>query len=50
MAPGHPVLQLHLGQAYAAAGRKDDAKLALGQAAATNFAGRQEAVDALAAL
>ena len=50
LAPGHPVLQLHLGQAYAAAGRKDDAKLALGQAAATNFAGRQEAVDALAAL
>ena len=50
-APAHPMLNLHLGQAYAAAGRKGDAKLALGRAVAVrNFAGRQDAVDALAAL
>lgn len=51
LAPGAPMIQLHLGQAYAAAGRKADAKLALGRAAATRgFAGRQEALAALAAL
>lgn len=51
LAPGHPLLNLHLGQAYAAAGRKSDAKLALGRAVSVrNFAGRQDAVDALAAL
>jgi len=42
---------MHLGQAYAAAGRKADAKLALGRAAAVpGFAGRKEALDTLAAL
>jgi len=51
LAPGAPALQLHLGQAYAAAGRKGEAKLALGRAAAVRgFAGRQDALDALAAL
>lgn len=50
LAPGLPVLQLHLGQAYVAAGRKGEAKLALQRAATGNFAGKQEAVDALAAL
>ncbi|MEJ7933586.1 tetratricopeptide repeat protein [Sphingobium sp. AN558] len=51
LAPGHPVLQMHLGQAYAAAGRKGEAKLALGRAVAVRgFAERQQAVDALAAL
>ena len=50
-APGHPLLNLHLGQAYAAAGRNGDAKLALGRAVAVrNYAGRQDAIDALAAL
>ncbi|KAA9015827.1 tetratricopeptide repeat protein [Sphingobium limneticum] len=51
LAPGAPALQLHLGQAYAAAGRKGEAKLALGRAAAVRgFVGRQDALDALAAL
>jgi predicted Zn-dependent protease len=51
LAPGAPALQLHLGQAYAAAGRKQEAKLALGRAAAARgFAGRKDALDALAAL
>ena len=51
LAPGHPVLQLHLGQAYAAAGRKDEARAALRRAIAVRgFAERQQAVDALAAL
>lgn len=51
LAPGHPVLQMHLGQAYAAAGRKGEARLALSRAVAVRaFAGRQQAVDALAAL
>lgn len=50
LAPVHPVLALHLGQAYAVTGRKKEAKLALTRAAASNFTGRQEAVEALAAL
>ncbi|MDI1295258.1 MAG: hypothetical protein PSY12_05150, partial [bacterium] len=51
LAPGHPVLLTHLGQAYAAAGRTGEAKLALGRAVAVKgFAGRDEAVEALAAL
>ncbi|BBF69596.1 tetratricopeptide repeat protein [Sphingomonas bisphenolicum] len=51
MAPQAPALQMHLGQAYAAAGRKGEAKLALGRAAAVRgFTGRQDALDALAAL
>ncbi|MEC3911708.1 tetratricopeptide repeat protein [Sphingobium sp. CR2-8] len=51
LAPQAPALQLHLGQAYAAARRKGEAKLALSRAAAARgFTGRQEALDALAAL
>ena len=51
LAPGVPAVQMHLGQAYAAAGRKAEAKLALSRAAAArDFAGRQEARDALAGL
>ncbi|MBH2000631.1 MAG: tetratricopeptide repeat protein, partial [Sphingomonadaceae bacterium] len=51
LAPGHPALQMHLGQAYAATGRKAEAKLALGRAVAIpGFDGRQQALDALAAL
>lgn len=51
LAPGAPALQMHLGQAYAAAGRKGEAKLALNRAvAAPGFTGRQEALEALAAL
>ncbi|OAN53615.1 tetratricopeptide repeat protein [Sphingobium sp. TCM1] len=51
LAPGVPALQLHLGQAYAAAGRKSEAKLALNRAAVVSgFAGRQEVLAALAAL
>ncbi|SEQ75103.1 tetratricopeptide repeat protein [Sphingobium sp. YR768] len=51
LAPDAPALQLHLGQVYAAAGRKGEAKLALARAAAVSgFPGRQEAMDALAAL
>ena len=51
LAPGAPALQLHLGQAYVAKGRKEDAKLAFNRAAAgRGFPGRQEALDALAAL
>ncbi|MFC3442001.1 tetratricopeptide repeat protein [Sphingobium rhizovicinum] len=51
LAPGAPALQMHLGQAYAAAGRKGEAKLALRRAVANpGFTGRQEAMDALAAL
>ncbi len=51
LAPGQPDILLHLGQAYAAAGRKGDAKLALTRAGAiAGFGGRQQALDALAAL
>lgn len=51
LAPRHPLIQMHLGQAYAAAGRKREAKLALNRALSVgNFAERQQAVDALAAL
>ena len=50
LAPRHPMFQLHLGQAYAAAGRRQEAKLALSQAAAADFPDRQQAVKALAAL
>lgn len=51
MAPGVPAFQLHLGQAYAAAGNKRSARLALARAAAVRgFAGRQDALDALARL
>ncbi|MFY9350780.1 MAG: tetratricopeptide repeat protein, partial [Sphingobium sp.] len=51
LAPGAPALQMHLGQAYAAAGRKGEAKLALGRAARVpGFAGRDEALEALRAL
>ncbi|MFZ2998425.1 MAG: hypothetical protein WA070_19875 [Sphingobium sp.] len=51
MAPGIPLLQLHLGQAYAAAGRKGEAKLALGRAAAIQgFVGQKDAREALARL
>lgn len=51
LAPGRPDVQLHLGQAYAAAGRKDEARLTLARAAATpGFGERQQALDALAAL
>jgi len=51
LAPAAPALQMHLGQAYAAAGRKGEARIALGRAAAApGFTGRQEARDALAAL
>ncbi|MEJ7927401.1 tetratricopeptide repeat protein [Sphingobium sp. AN641] len=51
MAPGHPVIQLHLGQAYAAMRRRSEARTALARAAAVPaFPGRAEAVAALAAL
>ena len=51
LAPSVPALQMHLGQAYAAAGRKGEARLALHRAAsARDFNGRQEALDALRAL
>jgi predicted Zn-dependent protease len=50
LAPGAPALQLHLGQAYAAAGRKAEAKLALTRAATPGAPERQTALDALAAL
>lgn len=51
MLPQAPALQLHLGQAYAAAGRTREARLALGRVAALpDFPGRQEAASALAAL
>jgi predicted Zn-dependent protease len=51
LAPQHPVLQMHLGQAYAAVGRKGEAYAALRRAAAVpGFVDRQQAVDALAAL
>jgi predicted Zn-dependent protease len=50
LAPGAPALQLHLGQAYAAAGRKAEAKLALARAATPGGPDRQAALDALAAL
>lgn len=51
LAPGHPALQLHLGQAYAAMGRRGEAKLALARAAAVpGFADRRQAQEALAAL
>ena len=51
LAPGHPTLQLHLGQAYAAMGRRGEAKLALARAAAVpGFAEQRQAREALAAL
>lgn len=51
MAPDHPLLHMHLGQAYAAAGRKTEAHAALSRAAAVEgFAGRQQALDAIADL
>ena len=50
LAPQNPPFQLHLGQAYAAAGRKAEAKRALSRAAAAHFPDRQLAVKALAAL
>lgn len=50
LAPGQPSVQWHLGQAYAAAGRKAAAKRALAFAAASNFPDRQQAAKALAAL
>lgn len=51
MAPGHPVIQMHLGQAYAAVGRKAEARTALARAASVRgYAGRDQAVEALAAL
>ncbi|WP_420143731.1 tetratricopeptide repeat protein [Sphingobium sp.] len=50
-APDAPLFQLHLGQAYAVAGRREEAKLALHRAAqAPNFSGHQDAADALAKL
>jgi len=51
LAPSVPALQMHLGQAYAAAGRKGDARLALNRAASVrDFGNRQEALEALKAL
>ncbi len=51
LAPAHPVFQMHLGQAYAANGRKGEAYAALSRAAAVKgFADRQQALDALADL
>jgi Flp pilus assembly protein TadD len=51
LAPQAPAFQLHLGQAYAAAGNKAQARVALGRAlAAPGFAGEQEARDTLARL
>ncbi len=51
LAPSVPVLQMHLGQAYAAAGRKGEARLALNRAASVrDFGNRQEALEALKAL
>jgi Flp pilus assembly protein TadD len=51
LAPGHPLLQMHLGQAYAAVGRKDEAYALLTQAAAVpGNPYRRQAVEALAAL
>lgn len=51
LAPRHPIILTHLGQAYAAAGRRREAKLALVDAmSAGNFVGRQQTADLLAAL
>lgn len=51
LAPRHPVLRMHLGQAYAAVGRKGEAQVALRTAIGTGaFPGREQAVEALAAL
>jgi tetratricopeptide (TPR) repeat protein len=51
LAPQAPMVQMHLGQAYAAAGRKGEARIALGRAAAVpGFTQKQDALDALAAL
>lgn len=51
LSPSMPMLQLHLGQAYAAAGRRAEARLALGKAAAVHgFAERKAVIDALAGL
>ena len=50
LAPQNPPFQFHLGKAYAAAGRKAEAKRALSHAAAAHFPDRQQAVKALAAL
>ena len=51
IAPAHPAMQLRRGQAYAAMGRRTEARTALARAAAVPaFAGREEAVAALAAL
>lgn len=51
MAPGHPIIQLHLGQAYAAMGRRGEAKAAFAKAVAVpGFAGRRQALDASAEL
>ncbi|PZU57824.1 MAG: hypothetical protein DI547_12230 [Sphingobium sp.] len=51
LAPAHPSLRLHLGEAYAAAGRKQDARRALEMAANdAGFAGRDQARRKLAEL
>ncbi len=50
LAPAHPLPKLHLGQAYAAMGRKGEARQMLAIAAAADFSGRNDAVKALAKL